>query len=192
MSISSITNANTIASTELRTINSIAADKASDHTKTLGQGVTLSENAQHLSRLDALLNSAEQKSKQVPEPIDLQSMELLTEKQGTLLTGMENTLSLGWILLGQSADEWKQKGLELDKESVLEAGRVLQKAFRQALEENPEGQFALSFDRHGIVASQQSVPDWFIAERNQELSLLPDSDRQSFESGMLFHIVDRA
>lgn len=192
MSILSITNSNTIARTELRTIDSTAADRASDQTKTLGQGVTLSESAQHLSRLDALLNSAEQKSKQVPEPIDLQSMELLTEKQGTLLTGIENTLSLGWILLGQSADEWKQKGLELDKESVLEAGRVLQKAFRQALEENPEGQFALSFDRHGIVASQQSVPDWFIAERNQELSLLPDSVRQSFESGKLFYIVDRA
>lgn len=192
MNIPSISNANTIARTELRTIDLKTSDSDSDRSKTLGQGVTLSENAQHLSRLDALLNSAEKKSNQVPEPIDIQSMELLTEKQGTLLTGTENTLSLGWILLGQSADEWQQKGLELDKESVLEAGRVLQTAFRQALEENPEGQFALSFDRHGIVASQQAVPDWFIAERDQELSLLPDSVRQSFERGELFHIVDPA
>ncbi|MFG1496223.1 hypothetical protein ABMA57_06270 [Saccharospirillum sp. HFRX-1] len=152
--------------------------------------VTLSDKAQHLSRLEALVNSMVQEPGKEPEPLDLEAMQELDEKlhSGELIYGPELELMLGWMIMGSSAEGWTQQGLDLTKETLIEAGRTFQQAFKEAFN-TTDGPASIAFDHHAIVASQQSVPDWFMEQRAQQLELLPDDMRQAFEQGKPYFVT---
>ncbi|PTY38252.1 hypothetical protein BGP77_17590 [Saccharospirillum sp. MSK14-1] len=152
--------------------------------------VSISANAQQIIKLERMIQSVDNPTgNNLPEPIDVGRMDALMERMKTELVGEDDILlAMGWSMMGAMAEGWAAQGFEVTEESVIEAGRVLNDAFKEGLE-NSQGRFGIALDQHAIVASQQPVPDWFMDERALQLDALPDAYRDDFENGQAYHIT---
>ena len=106
--------------------------------------------------------------------------------------GHAGKIRLGLMALGQSAvDDWSSRGLELNEQCILAAGEAFQDAFRKNLEENGSltAGSSIVLNRHQIVINSQAVPDWFVEEYENTLSLMDNSKlRNAFENGDTFYV----
>lgn len=181
------THTNTIPRSEIYQTKQAQEIKNSDSKSlSIDSSVNISGRSQQIQQFERIMKSVEH------EPIDVDKMKELMERSRSdlkIITGEDAQLSFGWIMLGKSAEGWGEKVLELTKEAVMEAGRVLSEAFKEGSENSNGRLFSIALDRHAIVTGQQSVPDWFLEERKEELNVLPDSYRQDFENDQPYHIV---
>lgn len=106
-----------------------------------------------------------------------------------LVTGYELEVSLGLMALGgeKQLEIWKNKGLDMTEETVLEAAKVYQMAFKEHFERGMERHEGLLCNRYLIVMNSQQTPDWFRYEYQDFLSRLENpQERKELEEGALY------
>ena len=108
-----------------------------------------------------------------------------------ILGGYEGRIGIGLMAMGgeDQLERWAAQGLEIDEEAILAAADAFQNAFQAAMgEDSPRGSVAIN--RYRIVMNAQEVPEWFVSEYRNMLSMMGDSEtRRAFERGEVFHAL---
>ncbi len=139
-----------------------------------------------------------------PQRTETNRQEFTTQRQSTangsasgdkvtitseLLTGDDNVLSLGRLLLGgdEKLKAWSDKGFEINESSIRNAFDVFNLAFKEHM--NTKNSRGVAINSYQIIANNQNVPAWFTEEKEQNISAIGDpATKSAFRSGDLYHV----
>jgi len=101
--------------------------------------------------------------------------------------------ALGEMFFGKALlDEWANKGLQINEDTIQKAGQVFNEAFRAYINDPNKDHIGPSFDRHKLVADNQEVPDWFNDEHRQWLSHMSSDTIKAFNTGSYYHLSSKS
>lgn len=107
-----------------------------------------------------------------------------------LLSGFAMMKQLGAAVLGKgNIERWEAQGLELDDATYEKAFQLLNEAFQWGQSQGTElSNISNSFNAYDIVASAQTVPAWFEAERAQYINQQQHPGvQEAFAGGALWY-----
>jgi len=102
----------------------------------------------------------------------------------------ENQIRQGITAIGgyRQLENWREQGLKLTEQTLLNAGTALNEGLRQLKGDGTYSRKGLVMNRFDLVKQNQEVPEWFAEEKQKALKTMPESAASAIRKGHTFYV----